>query len=260
MLKGTTAGHLQGIYRTIKRQAVAFNSENVDFNLSLSVGYAFSEGEMNIEDLYKEADDNMYREKLFKSTSIRSAIIRTLTETLQARDYLTEGHAERLRDIVEAMGKVLHLPESSQRDLRLFAQFHDIGKVGIPDRVLLKIGPLTKEEKKEMQRHSEIGYRIAVSSPELMPISDWILKHHEWWNGTGYPIGLKMEEIPMACRILAIADAYDAMTNDRPYRSALSEEEAIAELVKGAGVQFEPDLVQAFLKAFPLWAGIKNVG
>ncbi len=202
----------------------------------------------------------MYREKLFKNNSPRSAIIKTLTETLQARDYITEGHAKRLQDIVNAMGKALKLPESSLRDLQLFAQFHDIGKVGIPDRILFKPGPLTLEEKNEMERHCEIGYRIAVSSPELIPIADWILKHHEWWDGSGYPIGLKMEKIPLACRVLAIADAYDAMTNDRPYRLAMSREKAVSELLNGAGIQFDPSLVEVFLAVFSEYAAVVEVG
>lgn len=247
LLRGTDASEIQNIYRKIKSEAVAFNNANVDLSLNLSVGYAYHESAANIRNLFKEADDYMYREKLFKSNSIRSAIIRTLTETLQARDYITDGHAKRLQDIVEAMGQAIHLPESDLRDLRLFAQFHDIGKVGIPDRILFKAEALTQEERKEMQRHSEIGYRIAVSSPELVLIADWILKHHEWWDGSGYPIGLKKDEIPLACRILAIADAYDAMTNDRPYRSAMNEKKAVSELLAKAGTQFDPALVQVFL-------------
>jgi diguanylate cyclase (GGDEF)-like protein/PAS domain S-box-containing protein len=260
LLKGIKEGQIQDIYRKIKSEAVVFKEGNIDISLSLSVGYAYSEGAVDIRNLFKEADDNMYREKLFKSNSIRSAIIRTLTETLQARDYITEGHAKRLQDTVNAMGKTMKLPESSLRDLQLFAQFHDIGKVGIPDRILFKSGPLTLEEKKEMQRHSEIGYRIAVSSPELLPIADWILKHHEWWDGSGYPIGLKMEKIPLACRILAIADAYDAMTSDRPYSLAMSEEKAVSELLNGAGTQFDPTLVQVFLAVFPQYTRAVEVG
>ena len=100
---------------------------------------------------------------------------------------------------------------------------------------------------KEMQNHSEIGHRIARSSPDLRPIADWILKHHEWWNGEGYPLGLSGEAIPLACRILAIADAYDAMTSDRPYRKAIGHEEAIAELKRYAGIQFDPQLVEKFI-------------
>jgi HD-GYP domain-containing protein (c-di-GMP phosphodiesterase class II) len=140
------------------------------------------------------------------------------------------------------------MPESKITDLRLLAQFHDIGKVGIPDRILFKRGPLTSEEASEMQRHSEIGHRIAMSAPDLAPIAEFILKHHEWWNGTGYPLKLKGENIPLECRILAIADAYDAMTSDRPYRRAMPHEDAIAEIMKCKGVQFDPELVLVFIE------------
>jgi len=146
------------------------------------------------------------------------------------------------------MGMAVGLPERVISDLKLFAQFHDIGKVGIPDRILFKPGPLTTEEFIEMQRHSEIGCRIAQSSSDLIPIADWILKHHEWWNGQGYPMGLKGEEIPLECRILAIADAYDAMTSDRPYRKALSHGQAIEELVKNAGKQFDRNIMPIVIK------------
>jgi HD-GYP domain-containing protein (c-di-GMP phosphodiesterase class II) len=99
-----------------------------------------------------------------------------------------------------------------------------------------------------MRRHSEIGYRIAMASPDLAPNAEWILKHHEWWDGSGYPLGLKGEEIPLECRILAIADAYDAITSDRPYRKARSKEEAIEELRRFSGRQFVPELVEKFIE------------
>jgi len=101
-----------------------------------------------------------------------------------------------------------------------------------------------------MQRHSEIGHRIAQSAPDLVPIANWILKHHEWWNGNGYPLGIKEEDIPLECRILAIADAYDAMTSDRPYRKAMRHEEALQELKRYAGTQFDPKLVLIFVNIF----------
>jgi len=132
--------------------------------------------------------------------------------------------------------------------MRLLAQFHDIGKVGIPDRILFKPGPLTPQEIEEMRKHCEIGHRIALSAPDLVPIADWILKHHEWWNGQGYPLGLKGEEIPLECRILSIVDAYDAMTNNRPYRKALPHQVAMEELIKCSGTQFEPHLVQELVR------------
>jgi HD-GYP domain-containing protein (c-di-GMP phosphodiesterase class II) len=130
--------------------------------------------------------------------------------------------------------------------MRLLAQFHDIGKVGISEKILMKEEPLTPEEAMEMRRHCEIGQRIALSAPDLTSIADWILKHQEWWDGTGYPLGIAGEDIPIECRILAIADAYDAMTNDRPYRKAMPHDKTIEELKRCAGTQFDPVLIEKF--------------
>ncbi|MFX4262328.1 PAS domain S-box protein [Pelotomaculum propionicicum] len=225
-----------------------YNAANPLIPLSLSVGFATTKRPLDLRDLYKEADNNMYREKLHQSRSTRSAVVQTLVKAMEARDFNTEDHAERLLVLVSDLGRAVDLPKQKLDDLRLLAKFHDIGKVGIPDSILFKPGPLTFSETKEMRRHCEIGHRIAQSAPDLALIADWILKHHEWWNGKGYPIGLKEEEIPLECRILAIADAYDAMTSDRPYRGALSHEEAVAELKRCAGTQFDPRLVKKFIK------------
>jgi len=218
--------------------------------LSLSIGYACSEKhDMMIRDLFREADNNMYREKLHRSQSTRSAIVQTVMSLLEARDYITEGHAERLQEMVTCLARAVGLPENRMIDLRLLAQFHDIGKVGIPDRILLKPGALSEDEMAEMRRHSEIGHRIAQSSTDLLPVADWVLKHQEWWNGKGYPLGIAGEEIPVECRILSIADAYDAMTSDRPYRKAMSHAAAVAELRRCSGTQFDPSLVEVFIQS-----------
>lgn len=222
------------------------NKINGDMPLSMSIGYAVTEDTSDIKNLFKQADNNMYREKLHSNHSGRSAIVQTLMKTLKERDFITEGHADRLQDLVAAIARSISLPESSINDLKLLSQFHDIGKVGIPDSILFKPGPLTAKEFSEMKRHCEIGYRIAMSSPDLSPIAEWILKHHEWWDGSGYPLGLKGKAIPLECRILAVADAYDAMTSDRPYRKAMSHDDAVKELRKFAGKQFAPDIVRRF--------------
>lgn len=234
--------------RRVKEALSRYNEVNLELPMSLSLGFALSgETEPDMVALFREADNNMYREKLRCQQSARSAIVQTLMKAVEARDFIAEGHAERLQTLVAEMARVLGLSNHRTNDLLLLAQFHDIGKVGIPDHILFKQGPLTSDETNEMQRHCEIGHRIAQSSPDLAPIADRILKHHEWWDGGGYPLGLKGEDIPLECRILSIADAYDAMTNSRPYRDILTPEKAKEELVRCAGSQFDPYLVEVFL-------------
>ena len=135
---------------------------------------------------------------------------------------------------------------TSEADLCLLAKYHDIGKVGVPEEILFNPGLLNAYEKEIMACHCEIGYRIAQAVSELSPIADWILKHHEWWNGEGYPLGIKGDEIPVECRIFAIADAYNELTYYRPYSSKISKEEALEELKRWAGVQFDPAITSLF--------------
>lgn len=225
--------------------------ENVDNNhppLSLSIGFAVSDDpRVAMSELFKQADSNMYREKLTRGQNAHNTIVQRVLKLLEERDFITEGHGDRMQNIVASLGEKCGLTSYELGDLCLFAQFHDIGKIGIMNSILLKPGKLTMAEMKEMQNHSEIGHRIARSSPDLRPIADLILKHHEWWNGEGYPLGLAGDSIPLACRILAIADAYDAMTSDRPYRKAIGHEQAVLELKRYSGIQFDPELVEKFI-------------
>ena len=216
--------------------------------LNISIGMAVAEHSgKDLEEVFKEADDLMYRDKLSKDITVRSQIIRSLMAALEERDFITSGHAHRLEDLCCRVGVKIGLTEMQLSDLALLAQVHDLGKVGIPDHVLSKQEPLTDEEWHIMKQHSEKGYRIARASTDLAEIADLILRHHERWDGRGYPLGLKGEEIPVECRILGIVDAFDAMTNDRPYRKAMSIAEAGQEIKKCAGSQFDPGLVDIFL-------------
>lgn len=240
---------VEAAYLRVREAADKYNSNNPDIPLGLSIGFAVRNNpSLSMHEVFQAADNNMYREKLYRRQSARSAIVKTLMKAVQAGDSLAEGHATRIQTLVVALGEYIGLPAHRLTDLRLLAEFHDIGKVGISNNILFKPGPLSEEEVFEMQRHPEIGHRIALSAPDLVPIADWILKHHEWWNGKGYPLGLEREEIPLECRLLAIADAYDAMTNDHPYRKAMKKEEAIHELNRFAGIQFDPNLVKLFIE------------
>jgi len=190
----------------------------------------------------------MYQQKQCFSQNTAPSYM-TFERVLKFRNEVLDGHSDRLQDLVRQTAEAIGLPDGSITDLCLLAQYHDIGKVYLPRRILLKPGPLNSEEVEKIRLHCEFGYRIALSTPVLSPIAENILKHHEWWNGDGYPLGLSEGEIPLECRILAISDAYDAMTNDRPYRKAMSHGEAVDELRKYSGVQFDPDLADVFINA-----------
>ncbi len=217
------------------------------FKISLSYGYSHhAYGLVNTNFLFQEADNNMYQNKLLKESSTRSNLVKTLMRALEAKDYVTEGHTSRMDTLATLIGQALRLPQNVMDRIQLLTKFHDIGKVGIPDSILKKPGALTPDEWKVMKTHCAIGERIANESSELKEISHLILKHQEKWDGTGYPLGLAGEDIPIECRVLSIVDSYDAMTNDRPYRKALSTETAISEIISCAGSQFDPGMVKIF--------------
>ncbi|MFZ5652480.1 MAG: HD-GYP domain-containing protein [Bacillota bacterium] len=166
---------------------------------------------------------------------------------IMLEDYLYDSHSLRVEKMIGELAGALGLSDSQICSLRLLARYHDIGKLAISDFIVLKPGPLTPEEFREVKRHSYTGYCLARSTPGLDHVAEWILLHHEWWNGCGYPLGLKGEEIPLECRILSIVDAYDAMTGRRPYRNAMTHDDAVQELIRCAGIQFDPRLVEAFV-------------
>ena len=167
---------------------------------------------------------------------------------MEQRKIYQKDKTLRLGKHLMELAKAEGIPQENHWQLQLLAQYHDIGKIDVPDHILSKPGELTQDERARMQLYCEIGQRIALAWPELMPAADWILKQHEWWNGQGYPRGLKENEIPLESRMIAVVEAYEAMRSERPYRQALSEMEAIAQLEQGAGSQFDPAIVARFVQ------------
>lgn len=202
----------------------------------------------SLKETISEAENNMHHQKMLDAKSYRNAMISALLATLYEKSSETEEHSKRLESISHLIGKQLKLSSSEMDNLSLLSYLHDIGKIKITKEILQKNTTLNEEEWAEMKTHSEAGYRIAQSSLELSSIANYILCHHERWDGSGYPNRLRGEEIPLLSRIISIADAYDAMTNDRVYRKALNEKEALNELVSNSGSQFDPKLIDIFIE------------
>ena len=192
--------------------------------VSISLGTATKEKiNQDIQDVIKEAEDNMYRHKLIERKSIYSSITSSLERTLYEKSLETGEHAERLKKLSQKIGEVIHLPDNKMDELSLLSTLHDIGKIAISEEILTKGRELTKKEWVLIKKHPEIGYNICVSNPQLGHIAEGVLGHHEWWNGDGYPQGLRSDNIPITSRIISIVDAYDVMISGRTYKKAVTK-------------------------------------
>lgn len=247
LLPMTDADTANEVVGRIKKNCRKLEEANIQISLAVGMATRMSTG-TSIEDIFKEAEDRMYRNKLIESRNLRSSFIISLERTLREKSHESEEHTRRLQKMVTVVGKKMELNEPEIDNLNLLAALHDIGKIAIPSSILDKAGKLTPEEWEYMKKHPEIGYRIALSTPELVPISEAILAHHEAWNGSGYPLGLRGNKIPLPARILAVCDTYDVMVSGRPYRGAVSQQEALEEIKRCAGMQFDPEIVGLFVE------------
>ncbi|MDD3198831.1 MAG: HD-GYP domain-containing protein [Eubacteriales bacterium] len=175
-------------------------------------------------------------------------IIDTALYTQIGNNAETTTHSNRVSQLCRLLGKAMKLPDAEIYKLEISGRVHDIGKAAIKSSILSKEGPLTEEELNEIMRHPEIGYNILKYHRGMTEIAEYVLSHHERYDGSGYPAGLKREQIPLLSRIIAVVDSYDAMTNPRPYKSKLDEDEAVLELIKNKGKQFDPIIVDAFIR------------
>jgi len=238
--------NLKELEKRIQEACLKENNEPVP--LSISVGYAIKEKRGTIEELLKITEERMYRKKLDEGPSNRQRILDYLEDVLEKTSRENGKQTENLTNLSAAFAQELGLSEHEKKQLNLLIRFHDLGKITIPQDIINKTTELTPEEWESIKKHSEIGYRIANSSPELAPIAEAILAHHERWNGQGYPQNLEGEKIPLLARILAIVEAYDVMLRGSPYKAPLTEKQACQEIQDQAGYQFDPRFVENFLK------------
>jgi diguanylate cyclase (GGDEF)-like protein/PAS domain S-box-containing protein len=216
--------------------------------LSAAVGYGVKKH--YFEDVFKILDDaesQMYKNKLTESRSIKSNILNTLLKTLSEKSQETSSHSNRMAELARKLAESIDLNQNQLNKLSLIAKLHDIGKTVIPEKILNKKDKLTAAEWKEIKTHPAVGNRILNATEEFSHISEEVLSHHERWDGTGYPRGLKEEEIPLLARIITVVDAYDVMTTKLVYKEAISKKEALKEIAENAGTQFDPKLAQIFV-------------
>jgi diguanylate cyclase (GGDEF)-like protein/PAS domain S-box-containing protein len=246
LLPKTQKKHADEIIDRIKKECAL--TEKQELPVSISLGIASREEiSRDFQDVIKEAEDNMYRSKLIEKKSINSSIISSLERTLFEKSIETREHAERLKKFSQEIGKVIHLADNKIDELSLLSTLHDIGKVAIPEDIIISKRKLKEREWNIIKKHSLAGHNICESNPQLVHIADGVLGHHEWWDGSGYPQGLRFENIPITSRIISIVDAYDVMTSGRAYKKAITKKEAIKELKKCQGTQFDPKLVDIFI-------------
>lgn len=235
------------LFENIREQYRQANDTGINADLEYGIA-VIRDNSKSVEQAVREAAESMHTKKLMNETSQKSSQLDSLKQTLTESDYETEEHVERTKEMAVRLGRALNLSDADLGKLALLAVLHDIGKIAIPHSILLKPGKLTDEEWEVMKTHTDKGYRIASASKELKPIAEYILHHHERWDGHGYPGGLSGEEIPLLSRIITVVDSHDVMVHDRPYHKAMSHAAAVEELLRCSGSQFDPHIVTVFLQ------------
>ena len=248
LLTKTDSKTVQLICNRITDTCNGYALNTSSFYPSISLGHATKNINTETMDrILMVAEESMFKQKLLERRSAHSSIMKSMKVIMFEKSQETEEHAARMVQLSKSIGLAMSLTDDQLNELELLSTLHDIGKMGIDAKILSKPGKLSDLEWVEIRKHPEVGFRIAQATSELMPIAEYILCHHERWDGKGYPQGLIGEQIPLLSRIVAIADSFDAMTNARSYRSAMTKEEAIEEIRGNSGTQFDPDISQLFL-------------
>jgi len=242
--------YFQEKFDDLDRRINAYNEESaVEINVSKG-GFTNAGNKVSFEAAFTQAENLMYRRKLNNRSSRKSKVLDSIIETLNAKTEETKEHSNRIANLCVSTLKSLGRSRVAElEDMKLLAMVHDVGKITIPDSVLHKAGKLTADEYEVIKKHSEAGYKIIKNITDSDLVSEGVLCHHERFDGTGYPRGLKGEDIPLYARIISVADSYDAMTSNRIYQKRKTKEEAIDEIIRCSGSQFDPEIVEVFLKA-----------
>src|SRR5665647_3065244 len=247
LLPRTDYREAEMVINRIKDKLLKQNINGINISISFGIKTKVDENE-NILDIMKSSEDDMYRHKLYESSSMRSKTINLIMNTLYEKNYREMLHSKRVSKLCEKIAKEMGMNVDKISQVRTAGLVHDIGKIGVDERILNSSQKLDAIQWEEIKKHSEIGFRILSSVGEFSEIAEFVLQHQEKWDGTGYPRGLKENQISMEARIIAIADAYDAMTSARTYGEVMTEEKAIAEIKKHAGTQFDPEISMIFIE------------
>lgn len=238
-----------------------FAAKEMVSNIELSISFGYetkTKSTESIAELLVHAEDHMYRHKLYERSSIRSKTIDLIMNTLFEKSSREAMHSSRVSHICQSIAIQMHFTKDAANQIRIAGLIHDIGKIGIDEAILNKPGRLTTGEREDIKRHPEIGWKILSSTNEFSELGQFVLNHHERWDGSGYPNKIKGEGIPLEARIISVADAYDAMTSERSYKKGMSSEAAIKELQRCSGLQFDPKVVQVFVQMVQTGGFLQN--
>lgn len=247
LLPKTDTSQSEKLVAEMNRVGSLTKINHMTVSVSFGCGEKRTDGE-SLPDALKEAEKHMYERKVMESESVRGTLISTMMNALYEKSSDEALHSRRVSVLSRKIGKAMRLPEAAVSELRIIGLLHDIGKIAVSEAILNKEDRLTEEEWESIKKHPEIGYRILKSSGEIGYLAEHVLSHHERYDGKGYPAGLKGNEITLLARIVAVADSFDAMTSKRPYNHPMSVGEALKEIGRNSGTQFDPQVVHAFIQ------------
>ncbi|NBG87057.1 HD domain-containing phosphohydrolase [Isachenkonia alkalipeptolytica] len=247
MMPNTDQTQLKAFQKRFEQQLAKKNLSGIP--ISVSMGYATKfEQEMSVQDIFKRAEERMYRRKTEDSSKYKRKTLGRIMESVFDMIPWEKRHGENTAKLAKLFGEVMDYSDKEQENLKLAGYYHDIGKIGVDRKILIKNTMLEPEEMRVVERHPEVGYQLLNTTNETLAIAEMVLYHDEKRDGTGYPQGLKEEEIPKGARILSIVEVYENLIHDRPYQKALNPQEAKAIMVSEKGKAFDPELVDIFIE------------